>query len=100
MISGGEANSRIQKFLKDLKSQYPHVTIRAGGGEKHRVDILKDTGRLYILALILFFMVISLTFQSLLYPFLVLLAVPMGLCGAIWALTFHGVSLSLMEWLE
>ena len=96
VISGGEANSKVQKFIQDLKSKYPGIKIRAGGGEKQRIETLKDTGRLYILALILIFMVISLVFQSFLYPFLVLLTIPMGLCGVVWALTLHGVSFSLM----
>jgi multidrug efflux pump subunit AcrB len=41
-------------------------------------------------------MTISLTFQSVIYPFLVLTAIPMGISGVIWSLVLHGKSLSIM----
>ena len=52
--------------------------------------------KLYGLAIILIFMVISLTFQSVIYPMLILLTLPMGFSGVIWALVLHGKPLSLM----
>ena len=67
-----------------------------GGGEKDRMNALSDTMRLYLIAIILIFMVISLTFNSLIYPFLVLTAIPMGISGVIWSLVLHGKSLSIM----
>lgn len=96
IISGKLANTNIRPYLKKLKEQFPHVVIVAGGGEKDRLNALKDTLRLYILAVILIFMTISLSFQSILYPFLVLLAVPMGLVGVVWALMLHNHPPSLM----
>lgn len=96
IITGKEANKAIAPFLVSLKKENPNIRIETGGEEKDRMETLQDTMRLYILALILIFMVISLSFRSILYPLLVLLAIPLGLCGVVWALLAHQQPLSLM----
>lgn len=96
IISGKQANARIAPFIKKLRDKYQTLRIQVGGGEKDRMNALSDTMKLYIVAIILIFMVISLTFKSFIYPFLVLTAIPMGLSGVIWSLVLHGKSLSIM----
>ncbi|SMF43303.1 efflux RND transporter permease subunit [Pseudobacteriovorax antillogorgiicola] len=96
VISGKEANDKIQPKLSQIRDRFPNANIATGGGEKERVDALKDTFRLYGLAIILIFMVISLSFQSVIYPFLVLIAIPFGLVGVVWSLSLHDTPLSLM----
>ena len=96
VVTGKEANAFIRPFLAELRSKNPTLKIEVGGGEKDRMEALADTGRLYLLALLLIFMTISLSFNSFLYPFLVLATIPMGLFGVVWALTTHGKPLSLM----
>ncbi|MBP9707757.1 MAG: efflux RND transporter permease subunit [Oligoflexales bacterium] len=96
LSSGKIANDAIAPFIAEVLTKNPGVSINTGGGEKERMNALKDTLRLYILAIILIFMVISLSFQSVIYPFLVLLSVPMGVAGVVWALILHDTPLSLM----
>ena len=79
-----------------MRQEFPTAQITTGGGEKERIDTLKDTMKLYLLALVMIFMVISLAFQSILYPFLVLLVIPFGLVGVVWSLSLHNTPLSLM----
>jgi len=95
-ITGKQANAKIEPFIEKLKKENKTISIVTGGGEKDRLNAVKDTMRLYVLAIILIFMTISLTFQSVIYPFLVLTAVPMGISGVIWSLVLHGKSLSIM----
>lgn len=95
-ISGKEANQKIRPFVTKLQADNPSITIEAGGGERDRMRALADTMRLYLLAIVLIFMTISLSFRSLTYPFFVLLTIPMGLCGVVWALTLHGKGMTLM----
>ena len=96
IISGRQANINIAPLIAKLSEENPDVSIGTGGGEKDRMNALLDTRRLYIIALILIFLVISLSFQSVLYPILVVLTIPMGLCGVVWALRLHGQPLSIM----
>ena len=44
----------------------------------------------------LLFLVLAMTFESLTLPILVLIAVPLTLLGAVWALAFAGISFSIM----
>ncbi len=96
VITGKEANKAVAPFVKELREKNQAINIAVGGGEKDRMNALKDTMRLYVLAILMIFMVISLSFNSVLYPFLVLTAIPMGLSGVIWSLVLHGKSLTLM----
>lgn len=96
IITGKEANAKIRPYISELKDKYKTISIVTGGGEKDRLNAVKDTMKLYLIAIVLIFMTISLTFQSLIYPFLVLTAIPMGLSGVIWSLVLHGKSLSIM----
>lgn len=96
VITGKEANKKVMPFIKKLRKENQSINIEVGGGEKDRMNALKDTMRLYILAILMIFMVISLSFNSIIYPFLVLTAIPMGLSGVIWSLVLHGKSLTLM----
>jgi multidrug efflux pump subunit AcrB len=96
IITGKQVNQQIAPFLVELRKQYPNVKISVGGGERDRLRAVKDTMRLYLLAIVLIFMAISLTFNSFIYPFLVLTAIPMGISGVIWSLVIHGKSLSIM----
>lgn len=96
ITTGKQVNSKIAPFINKLKNKYKTVSIITGGGEKDRLNAVSDTMKLYLLAIVLIFMVISLTFQSIIYPFLVLTAIPMGISGVIWSLVLHGKSLSIM----
>lgn len=97
VTSGKLANQAVAPFIKELRQKYKDVKIEKEGGEKERMEVLQDTMRLYVLALVMIFMTISLSFRSLSYPFLVLLSIPLGVFGVIWALTVHGQSLSMMS---
>jgi multidrug efflux pump subunit AcrB len=96
LITGKEVNFKIAPYIAEMRKKYQSITISTGGGEKDRLNAVSDTLKLYIFALILIFMVISLTFQSMIYPFLVLTAIPLGLSGVVWSLVLHGKSLSIM----
>lgn len=96
VITGKEANAKIRPYIEKLRKEYQTISIVTGGGEKDRLNAVKDTMRLYLIAIILIFMAISLTFNSIVYPFLVLTAIPMGISGVIWSLVLHGKSLSIM----
>jgi multidrug efflux pump subunit AcrB len=96
VITGKQANKQIAPFINKLKNKHKAISIVTGGGEKDRLNAVSDTMKLYVLAIVLIFMVISLTFQSVIYPFLVLTAIPLGVAGVIWSLVIHGKSLSIM----
>ncbi len=95
-ITGKEANKQVMPTVMQLQEKYPNVKINFGGGAKRRMETLQETLFLFIFSIIVIFMIISVTFNSFIYPFLVLLTIPMGLCGVVWALTLHGKPFTLM----
>lgn len=96
IITSKEANKRLRPFVEKLKRKYRQVVIQLGGSEKDRIMALRDTAKLYILAIIAVFMVISLSFNSILFPLYVIMSIPFGIMGVVWALILHNEPLSMM----
>ncbi len=51
----------------------------------------------FVLAALLVYMIMAAQFESLKHPLLILFTLPMGLCGAIWALLITGQSLNVIS---
>jgi len=96
LSSSREANIKLKKELKTITKEFPTVNFEVGGSESQRMETMKETGMLYIFSLMAIFIVISLSFNSIGFPLLVLFAIPFGIIGVIWALFLHNTPLSLM----
>lgn len=96
LSSSREANIKLKKELKTLEKNFPTVNFEVGGSDSQRMETLRETGMLYIFSLMAIFIVISLSFNSIGFPLLVLFAIPFGIIGVIWALFLHNTPLSLM----
>ena len=57
----------------------------------------KDLGTLAILILILVFIVMAAQFESLTYPFIIILSVPFGVSGILLALALTGTTMNVMS---
>ena len=89
-------NKALKEQLKSVKEKYPSVSFEVGGADLQRIELLKETATFYAFSIVGIFIVISLSFISIGFPFLVLFAVPFGLIGVIWALFLHAMPLSVM----
>ena len=96
LSSSREANVKLKNKLKSLKLKHPGVSFEIGGSDSQRIETLKETGVLYLFSLMAIFIVISLSFDSIGFPLLVLFAIPFGVLGVVWALYLHSTPLSLM----
>ncbi|MGH7562911.1 MAG: efflux RND transporter permease subunit, partial [Gemmatimonadota bacterium] len=67
-----------------------------GGGEELRRSF-RGLGFAFVLALLLIYMILAAQFESLVLPFVILLAVPLSLIGAILLLTLAGSGLNTMS---
>lgn len=97
IITSYEINSLIKSYLHNNKTEFSNVTININGEEQERIDAVTDTMKLYILAMIGIFMIISIHFNSIWLPFIILLVIPFSFTGAIWALLLHNMPLSMMS---
>lgn len=75
------------------------VTVQVAGSYEDQQDSNRDLGTLGILIIILVFIVMAAQFESMTYPFIIMLSVPFALSGIILALVITQTTLSVMSML-
>ena len=75
------------------------VTVQVAGSYEDQQDSNRDLGTLGILIIILVFIVMAAQFESLTYPFIIMLSVPFAFSGIILALVITGTNLNIMSML-
>ena len=90
-VTAYEINKEMEKFVKnEVTSKYPDVKINFGGEEQKRREMMSELLKLFVIALLAIYMILSLVFNSAIYPFFVILIIPFGFVGAISALKMYG----------
>ncbi|MCK5214020.1 MAG: efflux RND transporter permease subunit [Candidatus Omnitrophica bacterium] len=93
-ITSLEVNQNLQKEFKDITQDYLGYHVVYGGEfesqQESRMNLLVS----FIVALSVIFIILTAMFNSLLQPFIVMLAIPFGLIGVIIAFFFHGKPLN------
>lgn len=84
-----------KKFSPEL-IDYPDVSFSYGGEAEKTDESMKSLKIAFIGGIIAIYLVIALLFNSLSQPVLILLAIPFGLIGVIWAFYFHGRPFSFL----
>lgn len=75
------------------------ITINVAGSYEDQQDSNRDLGTLGILIILLVFIVMAAQFESLTYPFIIMISVPFAFSGIIYALCFTGTTLNVMSML-
>ncbi|MBI59655.1 acriflavin resistance protein [bacterium] len=87
----------LERLLKDSPNLLPHgVQLDFGGESEETANSFRELGITFMIALVGIFLLLVLLFNSLSLPFLVLLSVPFGIIGIIFAFFFHGEPLGFM----
>ena len=73
------------------------VTVQIAGSYEDQMESNRDLGTLAILILILVFIVMAAQFESLTYPFIIVLSVPFGVSGILLALVLTGTTMNVMS---
>jgi len=79
-----------REVFPKMLSQYPTTTLSFGGEVQDTRESKSDLVNAIILVIILIFIVLTLLFNSLLKPFIIMLAIPFGCVGIIFAFLLHG----------
>jgi len=72
------------------------VQLDFGGQSEETINSFRELGITFMIALVGIFLLLVLLFNSITLPFLVLLSVPFGIIGIIFAFFFHGEPLGFM----
>ncbi|MFH1414222.1 MAG: efflux RND transporter permease subunit [Candidatus Omnitrophota bacterium] len=93
-VTSFQANQALAREFEDIPKSYPGYSIEYSGEQEENVRSMKSFAKAFILAFILIFFILATNFNSLIQPLVVMMAIPFGLIGVIWAFYFHGLSLS------
>ncbi|MFW5861469.1 MAG: efflux RND transporter permease subunit [Spirochaetota bacterium] len=89
-------NNNLQQKFADLESKYPGYNVSYGGEHEETSESMAELGSLFQVALLVIYIVLAAFFGSMLFPFVVMSAIPFSLVGVIFALFAHGEPMSFM----
>jgi HAE1 family hydrophobic/amphiphilic exporter-1 len=98
-VSGRGLEDAISDVRAVLASNPPPagLKVEVGGENEAMRRSFQQLGFAFSLAVLLVFMILAAEFESFVYPFLVLLTVPMGLVGAVLAMWATGTGINTMS---
>lgn len=100
-ISGrdiGSVNADVESKLKDYKMPSGY-TYEIGGENEEIREAFKDLALALILAVVLVYMVLASQFESLLYPFMIMLSVPLAIAGGVLGLVITRRAISVIAFI-
>ncbi len=95
-ITSRQANKVLKERLASVPRENPGYEIIFGGEEEDTQKSLDSLFRAFGVCILLIFVIVAALFGSYLQPFLILLTVPIGLTGVVYALVLHNKPLSFM----
>ena len=104
-VLGQISDRDLGSVNKDIEHQLERYDMPKGysyelSGENEEINkAFKDLALALILAVILVYMVLASQFESLLYPFMIMLSVPLALAGGIFGLVITRRSLSVVAFI-
>lgn len=96
VITPSEVTSFLQKKFSDIEKRYPGYAVKYGGEQEDTSKSVNDLGNLFIAALIVIFVILTVYTKSLAMPLIIMIAIPFALVGVVIALFTHGQPLSFM----
>jgi multidrug efflux pump subunit AcrB len=99
IITSGQVTTRLLEKFGDIEKRYPGYHVRYGGEQEDTDKSMSELGNLFIGALIVIFLILTVFFRSFLMPLIVMIAIPFALVGVVFAQFTHHVPLSFMSML-
>ena len=94
----GDIVAEGQQIMKNMDIP-TGVVIQVAGSYEDQVESFSDLGMLAILIILLVFIVMAAQFESLSYPFIIMLSLPFAFSGVILLLFLTGTTLNVMSML-
>jgi len=90
------SNAVLERFEPILSIEYPGIRLKVGGEAQETQETMTDLALSFGIAILGIYFLLILLFNSATQPFMVLLAIPFGICGVIIAFALHGEPLSFL----
>lgn len=91
-----KVNRLLEKKFRDIAQRYPGYAVKYGGEQEESIESLKSLLKAFFYAFLFIYLILASFFKSLIQPFVVMLAIPFGLIGVIFAFLLHGLPLSFL----
>ena len=94
-ITPGEARERVEtELLAELTERYPGLSATLAGAGREQSEDFASLGRGLMIALIIMYALLATQLKSYVQPFIILIAIPFGIGGAILGHLLLGYALS------
>jgi len=94
-----EVNALLREKFKNIEAWYLGSTVAYGGEEKDTKEAFGNLAKAFGMAFLLIFLILASKFNSLVQPFIIMLAIVFGVFGALFALLTHNMAFSFMAFL-
>lgn len=95
-VTSMEVNTMLEKKFRDIPKKYPGYSIKYAGEQEESIESLQSLLKAFFFAFLIIYLMLSSFFKSLIQPLIVMLAIPFGIIGVIFAFVLHGLPLSFM----
>lgn len=99
VVTSREANRLVKEKFADVPKRFPGYELIYGGEEEETAKSMRSLARSFGVAVMLDFVILAVLFGSYIQPFIILLTIPIGLIGVVYALLVHGQPASFMAML-
>lgn len=90
-------NATVQDLMPKLMADYPGLSYSFAGRQQDFSEALGGLGKGFMVALLMIYVLLAIPFKSYLQPFIVMLAIPFGIFGAIVGHLMMGYSISIVS---
>ena len=84
-----------KRFLPDLEKRYPGITVNLQGQAKETAKTGDALKRNFLIGLLGVFLILSFQFRSYVEPLIVMVAIPLGVIGAVFGHLLMGIDMSM-----
>ncbi|MBU0682951.1 MAG: efflux RND transporter permease subunit [Candidatus Omnitrophica bacterium] len=89
-------HNMLMKKFRDISKKYIGYNVKYGGEQEESIESLKSLLKAFFFAFLFIYLILASFFKSIVQPFIVMLAIPFGLIGVIFAFLMHGLPLSFL----
>ncbi|WP_370262068.1 efflux RND transporter permease subunit [Limnobacter sp.] len=90
-------NATVNEIMPRLMQDYPGLTYSFAGRQQDFAEAFAGLTKGFMVALLLIYVLLAIPFRSYLQPFIVMLAIPFGIFGAIVGHLIMGYSMSIVS---
>jgi len=95
-MTTGEFNKLIREKFEPVVAKHPDMRVRFGGIERSTEESMADFYSALAVALVAIYIILVVLFNSFTEPIIVMLAIPFGLVGVIFAFAIHLTTMSFL----